>query len=249
MKKGLAIMAFGTSHHDAYKNNISPIYHEAIDTFTDVVVRKGITSRIVKRILEKEYEEFVPNEKEIVELLKEDGCQKIYIQPLHLLKGHEYEKLLMEGVILGSPLFETEEDVKRFAERMDFHREKEDCLVLMGHGSSHEAEWIYEALEKTYRDKGYDQFFIGTVEGSITLDHILPKLKERAIKKVYLQPLMLVAGDHAKNDMAGEEEDSWKSRLEAAGIEVEVVLKGVGEYEEVRQLYMKKMKELLERSQ
>lgn len=179
-----------------------------------------------------------------VEKLRET-CDEIYLLPLHILRGFEYEKLeKVEGIKIGKPLLETEEDIKYFAENIKM-AEKDEAMILMGHGTEHQVDWVYEALEKAYHENGYDKLFVGTVEGERTIEHIVPILKERGIKKVILRPMMLVAGDHAKNDMAGDDEDSWKSILEAEGIEVEARLIGLGEEKLVREMYYNNLKELL----
>jgi sirohydrochlorin cobaltochelatase len=109
-------------------------------------------------------------------------------------------------------------------------RKKKDALVFMGHGTHHPSNAFYAALmfQVQRRDPN---IFVGCVEGYPEVDEILAMLKEKKIKKAYLMPFMSVAGDHAKNDMAGDEPDSWKSILTAAGIKCEAVLKGSAEFD------------------
>ena len=112
----------------------------------------------------------------------------------------------------------------------------------MGHGSDHHANATYPAMDYTFKFLGYRDIYMGTVEGFPSLDHIIPELKEKGYKKIYLAPFMIVAGDHAINDMAGDEEDSWKSILEAEGFEVECVLRGLGQFKGIQDMFLEHAK-------
>lgn len=116
---------------------------------------------------------------------------------------------------------------------------KEETVVFMGHGTPHDINSIYTELDQRLKELGYPQAFMGTVEAEPTLDTLLEKVKTLQVKRVILAPFMVVAGDHAMNDMAVDEDDSWKSTFEKAGYEVECILKGLGEYPAVRQIYVK----------
>lgn len=113
----------------------------------------------------------------------------------------------------------------------------------MGHGTTHYANTAYAALDYTFKDLGYSNVLIGTVEAYPSIPSILRGLKELQPEKIHLTPFMIVAGDHATNDMAGEEEDSWKNQFEAAGYTVECHLKGLGEYEGIRKIFLKHIEE------
>ena len=120
-----------------------------------------------------------------------------------------------------------------------------EMLVLMGHGTDHHANSAYPTLEYTFHALGYNQVLVGTVESFPELKNVMAKLKIAEKKKVALMPFMLVAGDHAKNDMAGDE-DSWKSELEEEGYEVRVILKGLGEFEGIRKIFIEHIEEAAE---
>ena len=120
--------------------------------------------------------------------------------------------------------------------------EDDEMLVLMGHGTDHHANSAYPTLEYTFHALGYNQVLVGTVESFPELKNVMAKLEISGKKKVVLMPFMLVAGDHAKNDMAGEE-DSWKSELEDAGYEVRVIMKGLGEFEGIRKIFTEHLEE------
>ena len=114
----------------------------------------------------------------------------------------------------------------------------ETAVVFMGHGTEHEANGVYPKLQDMLTSDGYSNYFIGTVEAAPTLDDVLAAVKNGGYKRVILEPLMVVAGDHANNDMAGSDEDSWKTAFENEGYEVVCLLRGLGENEEIRQIYV-----------
>ena len=116
----------------------------------------------------------------------------------------------------------------------------------MGHGSDHDADELYKKLEDSYRENGYNNVYVATVEGEVTIEDVLSNIKENNYKKIVLQPFMLVAGDHAINDMASDEDDSWKSLVSEEGYEVEVRVKGLGEYEGIQDMYVEHLKDLME---
>ena len=124
------------------------------------------------------------------------------------------------------------------------HLKKEEVLVLMGHGTTHYANSIYAALDYTFKDKGYENIFLGTVEAYPTMESLLRMVKAYEPSKVVLAPFMIVAGDHAKNDMAGNDPESWYSQFKAAGYEVEPVVKGLGEYPGIRKLLVEHLQVL-----
>ena len=115
----------------------------------------------------------------------------------------------------------------------------------MGHGSDHKEDVIYKTLQEKYNSSGKNNIFVATVEGKITLKDVLEKLSKTNFKNILLKPLMIVAGDHAKNDMASDEEDSWKSILKKNGYNVTVSLKGMGEYDFIQKIFMKKLEKVL----
>ena len=124
--------------------------------------------------------------------------------------------------------------------------EDDTAIVFMGHGSSHEADKFYEIMQNKLNSQGLENVLIGTVEGSVELKDILPILAERKIKKIELYPFMMVAGDHAHNDMAGDEEDSWYTILKNAGYEVNANLKGLGEYPMIREILYKSLENTID---
>ena len=139
-------------------------------------------------------------------------------------------------------LEETISDFKKIVENKEFNDlEGNDAIVFMGHGTESEADYAYQKLQEEYLKAGKNNIFIATVEGKVTIEDIIEKMKEKDFKRILLKPLMIVAGDHAKNDMSSDDEDSWKTILKNEGYEVTAVLKGMGEYEFIRKMFMDKL--------
>ena len=176
-----------------------------------------------------------------------DGMEEVIVQPTHIINGIENDKMmedLMEytdrfkKIRAGRPLLTSVDDYKKaiHAVMAEVELKEGEALVLMGHGTDHHANAAYPTLEYTFHSLGYSQVLVGTVEGFPDLRNVMTRLEISGMKKVMLMPFMVVAGDHAKNDMAGED-DSWKTELEAAGYEVRTLVKGLGEMKRIRNIY------------
>lgn len=247
MKKAIVIASFGTSYAETRKKTIDTIEKEAIDRFKDYKIFKAYTSNMVRAILKKRDSINVASPKEIIQELKEKGFSEIYIQPTHIIPGEEYEKLQFENTILGQPLLHENADLDEIIKALELKKPEDDtAIVFMGHGSSHEADKFYEIMQNKLNSQGLENVLIGTVEGSVELKDILPILVERKIKKIELYPFMMVAGDHAHNDMAGDEEDSWYTILKNEGYEVNANLKGLGEYPMIREILYKSLENTID---
>lgn len=250
MEKGIIITSFGTTYENTRKLCIESIENMVKEDFKDSLVLRAFTSRIVISILKKRDNYFVDNPREALEKMKANGIKDIYIQPLLIIGGHEYEKIIREvneffvdnkdfNIRIGKPLLDSELDYENVVEALNFEKNKtNEGIVFMGHGSDHNADISYEKLESTIRAKGYNNVFVGTVEGSKTIEDILIELKDKNVYKVDLKPFMLVAGDHAINDMASDEEDSWKSILEENNINVSAEIKGLGEIPAIQDIFI-----------
>lgn len=246
MKRGIIVASFGTTYENTRKLCIESIENLIKDEYKGYLVLRAFTSQMVINKLKKRDDIHVFNPSEAVEEMKNQGIDEIYIQPLHIMAGHEYEKLTEFGLKVGTPLLSEEEDYLKIVESIGSDGLADnDAMVFMGHGTDHEVDKVYEKLESIYHEKGLDNVFIGTVEGSKTLEDIIPKLKEKNVKKVRLKAFMLVAGDHAINDMASDEEDSWKSQLEQEGFQVDVCLKGLGEYKAVQEIFLSHLEQII----
>lgn len=257
MKKGIIVVSFGTTYEKTRKLCIESIENRIKEQYKDYLVLRAFTSQMVINKLKKRDNYTVDNPKEALERLKEEGIEEIYIQPLHIILGHEYEKLLrqVEEFLEENPKYSIKIGKPLLYEDMDYHRvvdglklsnigEKES-IVFMGHGTNHEVDISYEKLQKVFRQKEHKNVYIGTVEGKITIEDIVSKLKANGIEKVILRPFMLVAGDHAINDMASDEENSWASILKSNGFNVESQIQGLGEIEAIQNIYLEHLEDII----
>lgn len=193
---------------------------------------------------------------EALETLAEEGYTQVSVQPTHLLYGYEYDKIKAEiapymarfdRLALGKPLLADTTDLQAVARAAGraYPAQEGEALVLMGHGTEHFAGVVYPALQSAFALQQRKDVFVATVEGWPDLDQVLSVLRASGLRKVHLVPLLLVAGDHACHDMAGEAPESWKSRLETEDFAVRCTLQGLGRLPEIQALYCAKLKELL----
>ena len=188
---------------------------------------KFMEANVSKKVSKREYFTNWSKISKKIKTLKEHLC----------LFADKFDKIQ-----IGRPLLTFEEDYKACCDIVMKYApapKEETALVFMGHGTPHDSNSVYTELDQRLKELGYPQVFMGTVEAEPSLDTLLEKIQTLHVKRVILAPFMVVAGDHAINDMSGDEEDSWKSTFEKAGYEVECILKGLGEYPAVRQIYVK----------
>ncbi|SDE10768.1 sirohydrochlorin cobaltochelatase [Sporomusa acidovorans] len=259
-KKAIVVVSFGTSYPETLKLNIESVENRIREAFPDYEVRRAFTSRTVISLLAKRDGVRTDNEVQALERLRTDGFQEVYIQPLHIVPGAEYDKIrrmvnqyahakdrAFEKIRLSRPLLyamgqdnhpdDYEIAIKALASQLP-EFEPASAVVLMGHGGMHPANAAYGVFQLKLEDAGLANTYIYTVEGYPSLDRIIGKLKQKQVKKVTLMPFLLVAGDHAAKDMAGEAEDSAKSQLLAAGFEVDVYFRGLGENKAFQDIYV-----------
>ncbi len=247
---GILLVAFGSSEKSA-QISFQNIDREVKATYSDIPVRWAYTSHIIRKKLAKQGQ-FLDSPEVALAKMLDEGFTHVAVQSLHTIGGSEYHDLRrvvgsykmmggFESILLGYPLMATQEDMERVVDSIlatiPKERKKDEGVVLMGHGTHHPANAFYAALMFQLQLKD-PNVFIGTVEGYPELDTIQMLLKKKNLKKVYLMPFMSVAGDHAKNDMAGDEEDSWKSVLTKAGINCVPVLKGTAEFKEFVKIWV-----------
>ena len=248
-KPVILAVSFGTSYNDNRDLSIGAVEKAIESANPDYEVRRAFTSQIVIDILKERDNIVIDNLTEAMERLVADGVREVYVQPTHVMKGFEYDDVVAEVnkynnkfdvLKVGAPLLSIDEDydalVKCLTEETESYNEENTAIVFMGHGTEHKSNTTYALLQQKLIDAGYDNYFIGTVEAEPSLEEVVAKVKESGAQKVVLLPLMIVAGDHANNDMAGDEEESWKSTFESNGFEVSCVLKGLGEYQGVQQI-------------
>jgi sirohydrochlorin cobaltochelatase len=255
MKKGILLVAFGSTIPEA-QVSFENIDRSVRKAFPGVEVYWAYTSRTIIAKMAKEGKHLVTPVEALARMMREKFTH-VAVQSLHVIPGAEFHGLVqnvrrfegmskgMEQVLVGYPLLATSEDLQRVAEAMlkviPSERKANDAVVFMGHGTHHPADVYYAAMN--YHVQKLDpNIFVGTVEGWPEIDDIIGELKRGSLKKAYLMPFMSVAGDHARNDMAGPEEDSWKSILEKEGITCEPVLKGMAEYQEFVEIWVDHLK-------
>jgi len=242
-KVGILLVAFGSSEASA-QVSFENIDKKTKAAFPDIPVRWAYTSTIIRKKLAKQGKHLDSPEVALAKMMDE-GFTHVAVQSLHTIGGEEYHDLsrtvgafkVMGGfrrIILAYPLLATQEDMQRAAGgilgTIPKERKKDEAVVLMGHGTHHPSNAFYAALMFQLQLKD-PNIFVGTVEGYPDVGLIRDLVLKKKIKKAYLMPFMSVAGDHAKNDLAGDEADSWKSIFTMAGIQCVPILKGTAEYE------------------
>jgi sirohydrochlorin cobaltochelatase len=250
-KVGILLVAFGSSEASA-QVSFDNIDKKVKSTYPGISVRWAYTSHIIRDKLAKQGKLLDSPEVALAKMMDEKFTH-VAVQSLHTIGGAEYHDLRrtvgafksmrgFEKVILGYPLMATQEDmeatVTAVMASIPEERQKEEAVVLMGHGTHHPSNAFYAALMFQLQLED-PNIFVGTVEGYPELDLLKALMLKKGIKKAWLLPFMSVAGDHAKNDMAGDEEDSWKSVLTKAGIQCTAVLKGTAEFDEYVDIWVK----------
>ena len=260
MKKAILVVSFGTSYLDTLEKTIEKAEKQIRDNFSEYDIYRAFTShKIIKKLKEK-YEIFIETPEEMLEKLYENGYEEIIMQPLHMIPGEEFIyinkiadsfKEKFEILKVGRPIFyyqgieELPQDYSLFIEATKELYEENNAVVLMGHGTAHPANSVYGCLQAVFEDEGYENVFVTTVEGYPNFENVIKRLRRRNISEVTIAPLMVVAGDHARNDMASDEDESLKSMLEAEGIKVNVHMKGLGESEKFNKLYINRIDDLI----
>ena len=269
----LLVVSFGTSFNDSRVADIGGIEKALADAYPDWSVRRAFTAQIIINHVEARDDEYIDNMQQALDRAVDNGVKNLVVQPTHLMHGAEYDELTeaveeykdkFDSVEIAEPLLgevgddaeAVNDDKEKVAESItaaavadagydDLDAAKEDgtAFVFMGHGTSHTAKVSYSQMQAQMNDLGYENVFIGTVEGEpeeTACEAVIEAVKEAGYKKVVLRPLMVVAGDHANNDMAGEDEDSWKSQFEASGAfdSVDCQIAGLGEIADIQQIYV-----------
>ncbi|MBS4958468.1 sirohydrochlorin cobaltochelatase [Clostridium sp.] len=260
MKKAILVVSFGTSYLDTLEKTIEKAEKQIRDKFSEYDIYRAFTSHMIIKKLKEKYEIFVDTPEEILEKLYEAGYEEVIMQPLHMIPGEEFIyinkiaevfKEKFEVLKVGRPIFyyqgieELPQDYSLFIEATKELYEENNAVVLMGHGTAHPSNSVYGCLQAVFEDEGYENVFVTTVEGYPNFENVISRLKRKNISEVTIAPLMVVAGDHARNDMASDDEDSLKSVLEAEGIKVNVHLKGLGENEKFNELYINRIDDLI----
>lgn len=256
MKQGILIVSFGTTFRETREKNIDQITETVRVLYPDALVKEAFSSRIVRKILEERDGIRVPDTKMALEEMKREGVTDVTVLPTHIIDGIENNRMkqmvresrkLFARIKIAGALLEKEEDYERMA-RVYWNcieqEAGEDPVILMGHGSAHQADESYQKMELALRSYSGKKIYIATVEGAITIEDVIARMNPEVAQKgrILLTPFMLVAGDHANHDMAGEQ-DSFASRLREEGYQPQCLLKGLGEYEGIREIYISHLQE------
>lgn len=248
----ILVVSFGTSYNENRDLTIGAIEEDIKKAFPDYEVRRAFTSQIIIDKLKERDGLEIDNVEEALDRAVKDNVENLVVQPTHLMDGYEYADLAnaLKGyedkfnqVVLGAPLLSSDADfdavVKAITDKTASYDDGQTAICFMGHGTEADSNSVYPKLQEKLNGAGFDNYYIGTVEAEPALDDVMELLKEKgSYKKVVLEPLMVVAGDHASNDMAGDEDDSWKTILEGEGYETECLLEGLGQIDAIRKLYV-----------
>ena len=241
------MVSFGTSHVDTLAKTIDVLERQAARTYPEYQVYRAFTSQVILNKLKRTKNLEFWNVREVLEKMAADGVQEVIVQPTHIINGIENDRMLSDvedyrecfsSVRVGKPLLSSTEDYRKAARALMEEVEvgADEALLLMGHGTDHHARAAYPALEEMFHLLGYQNVFVGSIES-------FPE--PEAVRKLILFPFLLVAGQHAKKDMAGGE-NSWQGRLEAAGYEVKPVIRGLGEVPGIRNIFMDHIKDAMQ---
>lgn len=269
----ILVVSFGTSFNDSRVADIKGVEDAIAAANPDWSVRRAFTAQIIINHVQARDDEKIDNMDQALERAVKNGVKNLVVQPTHLMHGAEYDELSeavekykdkFESVKIAEPLLGevgsdatvVNEDKKAVAEilteeavekagydSLDAAKEEGTAFVFMGHGTSHTAKISYSQMQSQMTDLGYENVFIGTVEGKpeeTACENVIQAVADAGYTKVILRPLMVVAGDHANNDMAGDDDDSWKSQFEASGKfeSVDTQIAGLGEIPAVQELYV-----------
>ena len=269
----LLVVSFGTSFNDSRAKDIKGVEDALQAAYPDWSVRRAFTAQIIINHVQARDGEKIDNMQQAMDRAVANGVKNLVVQPTHLMHGAEYDEMMemiddyrdkFESVAVAEPLLgevgadatvinEDKEAVAKAVtaeavatagyDSVEAAAKDGTAFVFMGHGTSHTAKISYSQMQTVMQTLGYDNVFIGTVEGepeSTSCENVIEAVKAAGYTKVVLRPLMVVAGDHANNDMAGADEDSWLSQFEASGAfdSVDCQIAGLGGVADVEQLYI-----------
>lgn len=262
MNNGILAVSFGTTYKEARELSLGAIEKEFYSMFPCFAVYNAYTSSIVKKRIQEKEGIFIPDVLQALQKMYEDGIENVYIQPTHIIPGEEYNKIFdmanqykgkFNIIKVSAPLLSSYNDFEAVADILACYYGFSStgggkAVVLMGHGSGHDANKCYGQFQDVLTRKGFADVFVSTVEGTPAFDDLLNELYKYTYKDITLIPFMVTAGDHAHNDMAGSSKDSWKNRLESLGYNIAIVTRGIGEIKEIRDIYSAHLRQIINSS-
>lgn len=250
-ENAILVVSFGTSYNDSRNVTIGAIEAAVMEAYPGYDVRRAFTAQTVIDIIKERDGITIDNVTEALDRAAADGVKNLIVQPTHLMDGLEYADIKkelenyqdkFESLTLANPLLTDDADfdavVDALASDTASYDDGKTAICYMGHGTHVDSNAVYAKMQGKFADAGYKNYFVGTVEAEPALEDVMAEVKKGDYERVVLLPLMVVAGDHATNDMAGDEEDSWKTAFQKEGYEVVPMLKGLGQIYPVQQIYV-----------
>ena len=255
--KAILVVSFGSSYEETREKTITQIEEDIKNAYSSYSIYSAFTSgRIRKKIAREEGKQIFSVEEAMQQML-EDGIKEVFVQPTFIVDGVQNKELIekvqaykdsFQILRFGNPLLTSIEDYKRamnvfVKEHADIP--KEEAIICMGHGADDYLSVSFAALDYMFKEEGYENYYVATIRSYPGLPHVIKALKKHNYKKVTLIPFMVVAGYHAQQDLLGKAEEAWRCVLEREGYEVNSILKGLGEYKEIREIYIGHIQEIL----
>lgn len=250
-ENAILVVSFGTSYNDSRNVTIGAIEAAVMEAYPGYDVRRAFTAQTVIDIIKERDGITIDNVTEALDRAAADGVKNLIVQPTHLMDGLEYADIKkelenyqdkFESLTLANPLLADDTDfdavVSALVSDTAVYDDGKTAICYMGHGTHADSNAVYAKMQEKFADAGYKNYFVGTVEAEPALEDVMAEVKKGDYERVVLLPLMVVAGDHATNDMAGDEEDSWKTAFQKEGYEVVPVLKGLGQIYPIQQIYV-----------
>lgn len=255
-KTAILVVSYGCNHERMRAKTIGRIEADIQKAYPEYLISHAWTSQIIRRKCFEQERIRIPGVKEAMEELFRRGIQQVVVQQTHLLNGLENRRMIEDvetfaedfsQLIIGAPLLASYEDKRKVIHIIEeeIRLKNGEALALVGHGLKGGEEETLGELGAMFRELGYEDIFLGSMEGQPDFQSVLERIRRRNAKHILLTPFMIAAGKHAERDLCGEKDTSWKSRFEEAGFSTTCILKGLGEYEGIRQIFAEHVEDSL----
>lgn len=256
-EKAILVVSFGCSTPSIREVTISQIEEDIKQVYKDYKVYTAFTSRRIRLKIYKQEQVVIQSVPQALETMIAQGIKEIVIQPTFIIKGVQYDEMKREAekyrqaftrMTFANPLLTSIRDYKEVIKLLTTaypSLQKDEVVLCMGHGADEYLSVSFAALDYMFKEEGYENYYVGTIRSYPGITHVLKQLKKKSYHKIWIQPLMVVAGYHAQQDILGKAEEAWKQLLEKEGYEVRCCFKGLGEYKAIRQLYIEHIKEAI----